>query len=155
LPCFEAEVEFLHRDGNVVLREVRIVAERDASGQVVAFHGVTREIPARKRAEAALVASADRLRSLFAMAMAQSPASTEFDGMPHMDGAEAFGELRRLNPDVRVVLASGYSQEDVGARFAGKGPDSVLQKPYALVKLRELLAGLMPEQSPGKGAISE
>jgi CheY-like chemotaxis protein len=87
--------------------------------------------------------------------MAQSPASTEFDGMPHMDGAEAFGELRRLNPDVRVVLASGYSQEDVGARFTGKGPDSVLQKPYALVKLRELLAGLMPEQSPGKGAISE
>ena len=119
------------------------------------FTGVTREIPARKRAEAALVASADRLRSLFAMAMAQSPASTEFDGMPHMDGAEAFGELRRLNPDVRVVLASGYSQEDARARFTGKGPEGVLQKPYALVKLRELLAGLMPEQSPGKGAISE
>ena len=41
--------------------------------------------------------------------------------MPHMDGAKAFGELRRLNPDVRVVLASGYSHEDVASRFAGKG----------------------------------
>ncbi len=64
--------------------------------------------------------------------------------MPHMDGAEAFGELRRLNPDVRVVLASGYSHEDVAARFAGKGLSGVLQKPYTLFKLRESLAGLMP-----------
>jgi nitrogen-specific signal transduction histidine kinase len=64
--------------------------------------------------------------------------------MPHMDGAKAFGELRRLNPDVRVVLASGYSHEDVAARFAGKGLSGVLQKPYTLFKLRESLAGLMP-----------
>jgi nitrogen-specific signal transduction histidine kinase len=64
--------------------------------------------------------------------------------MPHMDGAKAFGELRRLNPDVRVILASGYSHEDVASRFAGKGLDGVLQKPYTLLKLRESLAGLMP-----------
>jgi len=64
--------------------------------------------------------------------------------MPHMDGAEAFGELRRLNPDVCVVLASGYSHEDVASRFAGKGLDGVLQKPYTLAKLREALAELMP-----------
>ena len=71
--------------------------------------------------------------------------------MPHMDGAEAFGELRRLNPDVRVVLASGYSHEDVAPRFVGKGLDGVLQKPYTLAKLREALAGLMPARSPGEG----
>jgi CheY-like chemotaxis protein len=64
--------------------------------------------------------------------------------MPHMDGAKAFGELRRLNPEVRVVLASGYSHEDVAARFAGRGLSGVLQKPYTLAKLRETLAGLMP-----------
>ncbi len=71
--------------------------------------------------------------------------------MPHMDGAEAFGELRRLNPDVRVVLASGYSHEDVVSRFAGKGLAGVLQKPYTLAKLRESLAGLMPARSDGEG----
>ncbi|MBI5594223.1 MAG: PAS domain S-box protein [Deltaproteobacteria bacterium] len=59
--------------------------------------------------------------------------------MPHMDGAQAFGELRRINPDIRVILASGYSQEDVAARFAGKRLSGVLQKPYSLGKLRELL----------------
>ena len=42
--------------------------------------------------------------------------------MPHMDGAEAFGELRRLNPDVRVVLASGYSRGGRGVALRGEGP---------------------------------
>ncbi len=71
--------------------------------------------------------------------------------MPHMDGAEAFSELRRLNPDVRVVLASGYSQEDVASRFAGKRLDGVLQKPYTLSKLREALAGLTAKRPDGMG----
>jgi CheY-like chemotaxis protein len=69
--------------------------------------------------------------------------------MPHMDGAEAFGELRRLNPEVRVVLASGYNHEDVTSRFEGKRLDGVLQKPYTLANLREALAGLMPVRSTG------
>ena len=71
--------------------------------------------------------------------------------MPHMDGAEAFGELRRLNPDARVVLASGYSHEDVASRFAGKHLDGVLQKPYTLSKLREALAGVLLKQPDGEG----
>ena len=71
--------------------------------------------------------------------------------MPHMDGTEAFGELRRLNPDVRVVLASGYSHKDVAGRFAGKGLAGVLQKPYTLLNLRETLAGLVPKPQDGKG----
>jgi signal transduction histidine kinase/FixJ family two-component response regulator len=70
--------------------------------------------------------------------------------MPHMDGAEAFGELRRLNSDVRVVLASGYSHEDVASRFAGKGLDGVMQKPYTLAKLRESLSGMMPKRLDGE-----
>jgi two-component system, cell cycle sensor histidine kinase and response regulator CckA len=70
--------------------------------------------------------------------------------MPHMDGAEAFGELRRLNPDVRVVLASGYTHEEVASRFAGKDLSGVLQKPYTLARLRELLAGLLPEPPDGE-----
>jgi CheY-like chemotaxis protein len=71
--------------------------------------------------------------------------------MPHMDGAEAFEELRRLNPAVRVVLASGYSHEDVASRFAGKGLDGVLQKPYTLAKLRELLAGPESKRQDAEG----
>ena len=64
--------------------------------------------------------------------------------MPRMDGAEALAALRRLNPDVRVVLASGYSREEVAARFAGQGLVGVMQKPFGLDTLRETLAALMP-----------
>ena len=64
--------------------------------------------------------------------------------MPHMDGGEAFGELRRINPDVRVILSSGYSRDDVAGRFAGKNLAGVLQKPYTLAKLTEALSAVMP-----------
>ena len=71
--------------------------------------------------------------------------------MPRMDGEEAFGELRRLNPNVRVVLASGYTHEKVASRFVGKNLDGVLQKPYTLARLRQSLAGLLPARSNGDG----
>jgi two-component system cell cycle sensor histidine kinase/response regulator CckA len=65
--------------------------------------------------------------------------------MPHMDGAEAFSELRRINPQVKVILASGYSKEDIGSRFAGKGLVGVLQKPFTVGILREMLKGIDEE----------
>ena len=47
-----------------------------------------------------------------------------------------------IDPDVRVVLASGYSELDVVSRFVGKGLNGSLQKPYTLAKLREMLSSL-------------
>jgi PAS domain S-box-containing protein len=64
--------------------------------------------------------------------------------MPRMDGAEALGELLLVNPDVRVVLASGYAREDVMERFAGRGFTAFIQKPYTLDQLRYVLSGLVP-----------
>lgn len=50
--------------------------------------------------------------------------------MPQVDGAECFGALRRIKPEVRVVLASGYNEQEVISRFAGKGLAGFIQKPY-------------------------
>jgi nitrogen-specific signal transduction histidine kinase/CheY-like chemotaxis protein len=71
--------------------------------------------------------------------------------MPHMDGEEAFCELRKLNPDVRVVIASGCRHEDVRSRFAGKSLAGILQKPYTPAELLETLAGLLPKRVDGEG----
>ncbi|MCX6545906.1 MAG: PAS domain S-box protein [Acidobacteria bacterium] len=60
--------------------------------------------------------------------------------MPEMDGAEVFDQLRLINPDVRVVLASGYSTADISERFANKGLCGVIQKPYTLDLLRRALS---------------
>jgi two-component system, cell cycle sensor histidine kinase and response regulator CckA len=59
--------------------------------------------------------------------------------MPGLDGAQAFREMRRLNPKVKVILSSGYNEQDVTQRFVGKGLAGFIQKPYTMVKLREKL----------------
>ena len=57
--------------------------------------------------------------------------------MPEMSGEESFRELRRLRPDVRVVLSSGYSEHEATRRFSAKGLVGFLQKPYTADELAE------------------
>ncbi len=57
--------------------------------------------------------------------------------MPHMDGDACYRELRRIRPDVRVILSSGYNEAELVARFAGKGLAGFMQKPYRIDTLAE------------------
>ncbi|MCP4422267.1 MAG: PAS domain S-box protein [Chloroflexi bacterium] len=57
--------------------------------------------------------------------------------MPGMNGAETFRELQQLNPNVRVILSSGYNQIEATNRFAEKGLAGFLQKPYTINALTE------------------
>lgn len=57
--------------------------------------------------------------------------------MPEMGGGEAFTELRRLDPNVRVILTSGHAPEDVMRRLTGKPVTAFVRKPYNLAELRE------------------
>ena len=55
--------------------------------------------------------------------------------MPGMSGEETFRQLRAINPQVRIVLSSGYDESEVAARFAGQAPTGFLQKPYCVEAL--------------------
>jgi PAS domain S-box-containing protein len=55
--------------------------------------------------------------------------------MPKMDGEETYRELKRIRDDVRVVLSSGFSEQDVIGRFAEGGIAGFVQKPYRFEKL--------------------
>ncbi len=57
--------------------------------------------------------------------------------MPRMDGEEAFREIRALREDVKVILCSGYTEEEATERFADQGLDGFLQKPFGMGKLEE------------------
>jgi len=59
--------------------------------------------------------------------------------MPHMDGEQCFHELKRINPDVKVILSSGFSEHEVTLKFAGSGLAGVIQKPYTFSELKEAL----------------
>jgi len=55
--------------------------------------------------------------------------------MPKMGGEETFQELRKIRADVRVVLSSGFSEQEVVGRFAEGGISGFVQKPYRFEKL--------------------
>jgi PAS domain S-box-containing protein len=50
--------------------------------------------------------------------------------MPHMDGDETLRAMRSIRPEVRVVMSSGYDEQEVTKRFADRGLVGFLQKPY-------------------------
>jgi signal transduction histidine kinase/CheY-like chemotaxis protein len=52
--------------------------------------------------------------------------------MPHMDGEETFRQLRHLNPGVKVVLMSGFNEQEAVSRFTGKGLAGFVQKPFEM-----------------------
>lgn len=75
--------------------------------------------------------------------------------MPHMDGEHCFRELRMLNPDVRVIISSGFSELEVTQKFVGKGLAGFIQKPYKLSVLRDGIMGLLStvNKSPNNLAV--
>jgi CheY-like chemotaxis protein len=50
--------------------------------------------------------------------------------MPGMDGGEVFRHITQLVPGVRVVLCSGYNEQDVNTKLQGRRPAGFLRKPY-------------------------
>ena len=63
--------------------------------------------------------------------------------MPHMDGEQCFRELRLLNPNVKVIMSSGYNEQEVTQRFVGKGLAGFVQKPYKLSVLKEAIRDMV------------
>ena len=55
-------------------------------------------------------------------------------------GAEAFEAIRAIRPDARVILTSGYSEEEAGARFVGRGLAGFLQKPFTADELAQAVS---------------
>lgn len=63
--------------------------------------------------------------------------------MPVMDGEEAYGELVRINGNINVVIASGYSETEISAKFSGKGKVGFIQKPFRLEALKRIITRTM------------
>jgi len=71
--------------------------------------------------------------------------------MPRMNGEDCFRELRSINPDIKVILSSGYSAEDATAQFHGKGLAGFIQKPYLIDDFQDTVAACFStEPEPNK-----
>lgn len=66
--------------------------------------------------------------------------------MPGMDGWETLEAIRKLDPDVPVVLTSGYDQGTVMEGHPSDPPDGFIRKPYRMVQLRETLCQVLEKK---------
>jgi two-component system, cell cycle sensor histidine kinase and response regulator CckA len=67
--------------------------------------------------------------------------------MPEMGGGETFNALRERNPDVRVLLASGYSLDGKAQEIMNRGCNGFIQKPFTLRQLSQKLRETL-DQTP-------
>ena len=59
--------------------------------------------------------------------------------MPRMDGREALSALRALDPDLKIVLCSGFNETDVAKDFPYTSLSGFLQKPYTFQMLKDVV----------------
>ncbi len=63
--------------------------------------------------------------------------------MPGMGGGEVYERIKAMNPDVKVLLSSGYTVNGDASEIIERGADSFIQKPFSITdlayKIREVM----------------
>ena len=62
--------------------------------------------------------------------------------MPEMSGLDACRELKKIKPEMKVILSSGYTREYLKGPDAAHGYDGFLVKPFGIDTLSEILKEL-------------
>ena len=75
--------------------------------------------------------------------------------MPDMGGGEVFGKLRAMNPDIGVLLASGYSIEGQASEILEQGCDAFIQKPFNVMDLSQKIRDILDKRRAACGAPSK
>lgn len=58
--------------------------------------------------------------------------------MPGMDGLETMQQIRKIRPDARIIITSGYTRQQIEDRFTHVDPpDAFLQKPFEMKALQK------------------
>ncbi len=63
--------------------------------------------------------------------------------MPVMDGKDTFLKLREMNPDVKIIIASGYGESEKIRDLKTAGPIDMIIKPYRISELSQLLRNVL------------
>jgi PAS domain S-box-containing protein len=74
--------------------------------------------------------------------------------MPQMDGVQTLRKLRRLRPNLPVILMSGFAEAHAIARFGEHQLAGYLQKPFTLDQLRKTAGRVLAESKPAESALA-
>jgi len=63
--------------------------------------------------------------------------------MPDMGGAQACDQMKEINPDIKILVSSGYSIEAEARQALARGCNGFIQKPFSLKQLSEKVRGIL------------
>ena len=63
--------------------------------------------------------------------------------MPEMGGGETYDRLKEMDPNVKVLLSSGYSLDGQATEILKRGCDGFIQKPFSIKGLSEKLGQII------------
>jgi DNA-binding NtrC family response regulator len=72
--------------------------------------------------------------------------------MPTMDGTETFQAMRQIQPNIPVILCSGYSETSAGVHFSEAGYAGFLQKPYRYKQMNQAVQRVLDDEKPNVGS---
>ena len=66
--------------------------------------------------------------------------------MPDMSGSDTYDSLKEINPDIKVLLASGYSINGQTTEIMDRGCNGSIQKPFKMKELSRKLREILDEE---------
>jgi PAS domain S-box-containing protein len=63
--------------------------------------------------------------------------------MPDMGGGEVYDKIKSINPEVKVLLSSGYSVDGQAIELLERGCDGFMQKPFTMEELSRKITQIM------------
>jgi len=67
--------------------------------------------------------------------------------MPHMGGGQAYDNIKKINPDVKVMLSSGYSIDGQAQEILDRGCDGFIQKPFSMEQLADKINAILTDNT--------
>jgi two-component system cell cycle sensor histidine kinase/response regulator CckA len=69
--------------------------------------------------------------------------------MPEMGGEETYNRLKKINPDVKVLLSSGYSLEGRTTEILERGCNGFIQKQFNIESLSNKIREILDKKQMG------
>jgi CheY-like chemotaxis protein len=66
--------------------------------------------------------------------------------MPEMGGGETYDRMKEINPDIKVLLSSGYSIDGQATEILERGCDGFIQKPFDVQGLSQRIRKILDKK---------
>ena len=73
--------------------------------------------------------------------------------MPGMRGTDALCEMKRIAPDIGIIISTGYSSKDVAVDALKGHADDYIEKPVSIPRLKEILGRVVRSREPAPDSL--